>query len=199
MIDYKKCKVDDVINIERLYDILMQDDIIYEIMNHLDIIKTIIPELNEIIGFDHKQPHYHLDVFNHTLLALSLSEKNFDIRLALLLHDIGKKRSCIEENGIRHFPNHPSVSCEMSRDILNRLGFEKDYIDKICNLVMLHDTPITDNDIINDYDFNYTRFQVQQCDALAHNPNFLEKRKKYIYETQEKFNNIKEKRYGKKM
>ena len=54
-----------------------------------------------MIGFEHKHPHHHLDVWNHTLLALSYSPKDFDIRLVLLLHDIGKPHSYQDEE-IRH-------------------------------------------------------------------------------------------------
>ena len=49
-----------------------------------------------MIGFDHKHPHHHLDVFNHTLYALSLSKKDFSIRMALLFHDISKPYCYVE-------------------------------------------------------------------------------------------------------
>ena len=75
-----------------------------------------------MIGFEHNHPHHHLDVWNHTLYALSLSENNFDIRLSLLLHDIGKPFS-YQDDEIRHFHNHPYVSFIMSKSILSRLGF----------------------------------------------------------------------------
>ena len=73
-----------------LYGILMSDNIVESIKSNIDYILDLIPEIKYSIGFDQKHPHHHLDVWEHTLYALSLSEKDFEIRLALLLHDIGK-------------------------------------------------------------------------------------------------------------
>ena len=69
--------------------LLTSDNVVDNIKSNLDELLEIIPELQDTIGFDHKHPHHHLDVWNHTLLALSKSENDFEIRLALLLHDIG--------------------------------------------------------------------------------------------------------------
>ena len=75
---------------EKLYDILLCDDVVGAINDNLEYILKIIPELKDMIGFEHRHPHHHLDVWNHTLLAISYSPKVFDVRLVLLLHDIGK-------------------------------------------------------------------------------------------------------------
>ena len=70
----------------------------------------LMPELKFMKGFDHKHPHHHLDVWKHTLLALSKAPNNFDIRLSLLLHDIGKPHSYQNDGGISsccyHFCNN---------------------------------------------------------------------------------------------
>lgn len=166
-----------------LYNILMSKDIVRQINSSFDDLISLIPELKYMVGFEHRHPHHHLDVWEHTLYALSLSDQNFDVRLSLLLHDIGKPFSFIEENEIRHFNNHPRVSAEMSKQILTRLGFDNEYVARICYLVEYHDTPITQNDINNNYDLSYTRYLIQECDSLAHNPSKLEKRKKYLETT----------------
>lgn len=175
-----------------LYDILMSDDVISEVNNNLDYILKIIPEINYMIGFDHKHPHHHLDVWNHTLYALSLSEVDFDIRVALLFHDIGKPFS-YQDGEIRHFHNHPSVSAEMTRKILERLDFKEDFINKICYLVKYHDTPISQKQMEQDYPLTLKLYKIQYCDAMAHNPNMLDKRKKYLEETYSKIKQMKSK------
>ena len=69
---------------------MLSDNVVECINNNLDYLLVLVPEIQYMIGFEHKHPHHHLDVWNHTLLALSLSQNDFDIRLCLLLHDIGK-------------------------------------------------------------------------------------------------------------
>ena len=168
-----------------LYDILLAEDVVLAIKNNMDYLLDIIPELKYMMGFDHKHPHHHLDVWNHTLYALSLSNRDFEVRLALLLHDIGKPFS-YQEGDVRHFKNHPEVSMKMTEDILRRLGFNRNDIKKICYLVKNHDNPITDDQINDDYDLVLKLYDVQYCDALAHHPDKLEKRKKYLNDIKKK-------------
>lgn len=170
-------------DIFELYNILISSNIEKSITDNLSFLINLIPEIQYMIGFLHKHPHHHLDVWEHTLYALSLSFDNFDLRLTLLLHDIGKPFSFTEENGIRHFYNHPYVSYKISKIILTRLGFNKIYIDKICYLIRFHDSFITKKDINKNYDLSLMRYYIQECDALAHHPDKLEKRKKYLENT----------------
>lgn len=170
-----------------LEDILTSSSIIESINNNLDYLLKIIPELEYMIGFDHKHPHHHLDVWNHTLYALSLSENDFEIRLCLLLHDIGKPHSYIEGD-IRHFNGHALKSSEMTKEILERLNYDKSFIDEVCYLIKYHDTPMSKKDIQNNLELSIKRYKIQVCDALAHNPNKLDKRLKYLKKVR---NNIK--------
>lgn len=173
-----KCNCDSIYN---LYNVLMDNDIKQSINSNLNYLIKLIPEIKSMIGFEHKHPHHHLDVWKHTLEALSISDKDFDVRLSLLLHDIGKPFTCTETDGVRHFYNHPYVSSEMSKSILTRLGFNNEYINKICYLIKMHDTPIKEREIDNsNYELIFTRFLIQKSDALAHNPDKLDKRKKNL-------------------
>ena len=165
-----------------LEEILTNDNVVDSIRSNLGYILKIIPELGDTIGFEHKHPHHHLDVFEHTLYALSLSENDYEIRLALLLHDIGKPHS-FTEGEVRHFKGHAAVSEQMSRVILTRLNYDKLFIDEVCYLIKYHDTPITPDLIRDNYSLAYKLYLVQTCDALAHNPNTLEKRKEYLAKT----------------
>ena len=179
---------------DELEYILTKDNVIEFVNDNLDYLLEIIPEINSMIGFKHKHPHHHLDVWNHTLLAMSLSDNDFEIRLVLLLHDIGKPY-CYTEGEIRRFNGHPVVSSEISRNILERLGYDKLFIDEVCYLIHMHDTPITKFSIDNNYELEYKRYLVQTCDALAHHPYKLEKRKEYLKKTKKLFmnNNIENK------
>ena len=178
-------------NIEILYNILMNDDIVFSINDNLDILLIIIPELRFEIGFEHKHPHHHLDVWDHTLLALSMSEKNFDIRLSLLLHDIGKPFCFTEIDGIRHFTGHPVISKEITKEILVRLGFHPQMINEICFLVLKHDSLITKTEMKQNIELIKKLYEIQKCDALAHHPDKLEKRKKYLKRIKERIDSYK--------
>ena len=167
----------------KLYNILMADDVVLKINNNFAKLDQIIPELKNMMGFEHKHPHHHLDVWQHTLYALSLAVPDFDIRLALLLHDIGKLFSYFEQDGIRHFPNHPEVSFKISYNILKKLGFNDEYLEKIGYLIKYHDKKISLEDINNNRTLAYSQYLVQECDALAHHPEKIGKRKEYLENT----------------
>lgn len=170
-----------------LYEILCSTDVVESINENLEYLLNIIPEINYMIGFEHKHPNHHLDVWNHTLLALSMSENNFDIRISLLLHDIGKPFYYQEKDGIRHFRGHSEKSSEISYQILKRLYFNDKFIQKICFYIKNHDNPITEQFIINNREDAIKIFEIQKCDALAHNPDKLEKRKQYLKRLNDKF------------
>ena len=176
---------------EILQNILMCDNVVENLRSNLLNLTLIIPEISDMIGFEHKHPHHHLDVWEHTLCALNYSPKNFDIRLILLLHDIGKPHS-FQDNEVRHFKGHPEMSANITKYVLKRLGYEDDYITYICEIISRHDTPLTEENIVANIDLSKVIFNVQKCDALAHNPAKNKKRLEYI-ETITKFFKEKEK------
>lgn len=169
-----------------LEKILISDDVVKSIKNNVQHLIVIIPEICDMIGFEHKHPHHHLDVWEHTLYALSFSPNNFDIRLALLLHDIGKPHS-YQDGEVRHFKGHPEMSAKISKCILHRLGYEDNYMNYICEIIRRHDTPLTENDILANINLSKIIFEVQKCDALAHNPAKSQKRLEYIETTTKLF------------
>ena len=168
-----------------LQEILMTDDVVTSIKNNLTYLEELIPEIKNMYGFEQHHPHHHLDVWNHTLLALSLSEKDFDIRLSLLLHDIGKPFSYLDKE-VRHFKGHAKKSYEMSQKILTRLGYDRRYVVYISYMVKNHDKKIPDQLIKENYILSSKLYKIQKCDALAHHPEKLEKRKAYICKVREK-------------
>ena len=167
-------------NRDKLEIILTSDDVEGEIQDNKEELLELIPELKDMIGFDQKNPQHHLDVWKHTLLALTLSEPDFEIRLTLLLHDIGKPHSYTEINGIRHFKHHQEVSSNIARDILTRLEYNPNFIDEVCYLIKNHDTEISEEMIDANVDLASKLLIIQTCDILAHKPNKLERRIDYL-------------------
>ncbi len=164
-------------DIEKLKEILISNNVSESINSNLDYLLKIIPEIKDMIGFEHNNPNHHLNVFDHTILALENSENNFDIRLILLLHDIGKPHSYQEGiDGIRHFKNHALKSVEISEKILNRLGFDKKYIKKILYIIINHDIRINPKKVNKqNYKLEKLRLMVQYADAKAHTPDRVDK------------------------
>lgn len=169
---------------EELEDIIMENKLYYFYEN---ILFTIIPELKDCEGFDHKHPHHCYDVWKHTKAAMQKSKPDLYIRLALLLHDIGKPHSYQEDGEIRHFHGHPKVSAEMSREILVRLGYSEKEVEDISYLIENHDT-IINIDNVNENNLELTKklLYIQYCDAYAHDPKHIEKRIKKLDEIKEK-------------
>lgn len=156
---------------EELENIIMEDKIYYLDENMLF---TIIPELKDCIGFDQKNKYHIYDVWEHILKALQKAQNDLDIRLAVLLHDIGKPHSYQEDGDIRHFKGHAEKSAEMAKEILTRLGYEEKQIEDICILIANHAKTI-DVDNVNKDNLEITKklLHIQYCDAYAYNPQYL--------------------------
>lgn len=116
------------------------------------LLKYIIPELEEGVGMEQNEHHIY-SVFEHNLRSLQYSvEQNHSliVRLAALLHDVGKPRTCrwkSKANGkkVRNgkrgdwtFYGHQVVGAKMAIEILERLKFSKEIIEYVGLLVYEH-------------------------------------------------------------
>jgi poly(A) polymerase/tRNA nucleotidyltransferase (CCA-adding enzyme) len=113
-----------------------------EYCHKLGILKHIIPELEEGIGMEQNQAH-SFDVWTHILKTLQHSADKgfpFEIRLAALLHDIGKPRTrrFSRETNQYTFYGHEVVGAKMAQNILERLKFSRETINKVVKLVRWH-------------------------------------------------------------
>src|SRR3989338_5996504 len=91
----------------------------------LGILKYVIPELEDGIGIDQNQAH-SFDVFEHLMRSLQhAADKGWslEIRLAALLHDIGKpaSRRWSDDKKDWTFHGHEVVGARMAKKILNDL------------------------------------------------------------------------------
>jgi poly(A) polymerase len=103
-----------------------------------------IPEL-PALQLEIDEHHRHKDVYEHTLTvveqAIDLEQEGPDLtlRLAALLHDIGKPATRrFEAGGGVSFHHHEMVGARQARKRLKALRYPKDLIDDVAQLVELH-------------------------------------------------------------
>jgi len=126
---------------DELCKILLSENVIYGIRElwNLDMLKYIIPELEACVGFNQYNTHHDKDVFDHILSVTKNTPTILELRLAALLHDIGKPKCfSLGENGQGHFIGHHKISADMAREILKSLKFDNKTIDNVCLLVYEH-------------------------------------------------------------
>ena len=106
-----------------------------------DIWAEVIPELKTCFGFPQNSPYHPYNVWEHTVHAVeSAPAQDGIVRLALLLHDIGKPLYYQEgSDGIRHFRGHGKISQEVAKRVLERLKFDRTTADAVTQLVGVHD------------------------------------------------------------
>ena len=109
----------------------------FYIMKETEVFKYVIPELLEGVGMMQKGMH-KFDVFEHSIIAADFAEKDIIIRLAALLHDVGKPRCLAFKDGEPTFYNHDIISAKMAEEILIRLKFPKYVIKETIHLIKLH-------------------------------------------------------------
>ncbi|MDE2144706.1 MAG: HD domain-containing protein [Patescibacteria group bacterium] len=109
-------------------------------LEEFGLLKNIIPELRE--GIDVGQNKHHIyTVWEHNLRALdyAVSKKyTLEIRLASLLHDVGKPRTKGGDGLDSTFYGHEVVGARMTRKILERLHFNNEVVEKVYTLVRYH-------------------------------------------------------------
>jgi len=101
----------------------------------------IIPEMEAMVGFDQRNFRHDRDLFEHSLAVLEGVPASIDVRLAALLHDIGKPVCfTVDQNGVGHFYNHHMAGMEITQTILKRLKYDGQTIKNVSNLVGSHMT-----------------------------------------------------------
>ena len=108
-----------------------------------DVLWQFWPELKPLAGMTQNNPWHCWDGWEHTLHALEAAPNHATVRLAVLLHDIGKPQcKSTDENGVDHFYGHPAVSAELAEKLLRALKFDSATLKRVVTLVAHHDAPL---------------------------------------------------------
>jgi len=109
-----------------------------KMLDNAGLLQYIMPELLPMKGVE-QAGHHTKDVWNHSLDSLAeCPSPDPIVRLATLLHDVGKPKTAKIRDGKVTFYNHEVVSGYMSKKIANRLRFSKKDKEKLWILVRYH-------------------------------------------------------------
>lgn len=99
----------------------------------------------QALRLERDEHHRHKDVYDHSLIvleqAMALEENGPDLalRLAALLHDIGKPRTRrFENDGRVSFHHHEMVGAKMTKKRMSELKYSNELVKDVSRLVELH-------------------------------------------------------------
>ncbi len=82
--------------------------------------------------------HHHKDVLAHTLAVVANTRPERIVRIAALLHDVGKPKTRSFGDGGVSFHHHEVVGARMARDRMQALKYKNDDVEAVRQLVYLH-------------------------------------------------------------
>jgi poly(A) polymerase len=132
-----------IISAERIRDelskLLLADDPSAGLwlISHTGLSDEFLPELNAM-RLEQDPLHRHKDVLAHTIAVVANTRPDLKVRLAALLHDVGKpKTRGFSDNGVT-FHHHEVVGARMARERLLALRYPNEIVDDVTQLVELH-------------------------------------------------------------
>lgn len=118
------------------------------LLKNTGLLKVFLPELHNSFGVGQISPkrHHIYDVGTHLVNTLKVCQNpNPIVRLACLLHDIGKPATRkVQENGIVTFYNHEIVGTQMAYEIGKRLRLPKKQLIKLTTLIRYHQFTVSE-------------------------------------------------------
>lgn len=117
----------------------------FQLLFNSGLLEHILPKLTQGHGMAQAK-HHKYDVFKHSIESLHhCPSKDPIVRLATLIHDIGKPVTAQGFGENRTFYNHEVIGASIIRNIANRLRFSKKDREKLITLVRWHQFTVDEN------------------------------------------------------
>jgi putative nucleotidyltransferase with HDIG domain len=110
----------------------------FRLMHRTGILGIILPELDRTAGFDQDTPYHSYDLFTHTLKTAAYVRPDLRLRLAALLHDLGKMDTGTRRGNRSVYYGHDEESARIAKAVLKRLRFPGKTIADVTYLVDSH-------------------------------------------------------------
>jgi poly(A) polymerase len=108
-----------------------------ELLVETGLADEFLPELSAL-RLEQDPVHQHKDVLRHTLAVVERCEPDLVLRLAGLLHDVGKpKTRQITSDGVQ-FHHHEAVGARMADARLRDLRYPNQVVDDVVKLIEMH-------------------------------------------------------------
>jgi tRNA nucleotidyltransferase (CCA-adding enzyme) len=132
------------IPLERIQDELNKGILLHEVyeyfilLHKIGALKIILPEVDNMFGYEQKNSHHEYTLEKHTLIGVSRSPLDLKVRWAVLLHDIGKPSTAAYVDGHLTFHDHQVIGSQMAYEIMTRLKFSSDFRQFVVEAVLRH-------------------------------------------------------------
>src|SRR4051794_33309930 len=134
----------DIVSVERIRDELSKLLVVPDpspglwFLASTHLADHFLPELNQM-ELEQDPIHHHKDVLAHTIAVVAkTSHEDLVLRLAALMHDVGKPKTRSFERGRATFHHHEVVGARMTRDRLVALRYPTEVVESVTQLVYLH-------------------------------------------------------------
>lgn len=125
-----------------LTEMLLGDYAYHALMECIDVLGAVLPELVAMKDFEQHTPYHVYDVWEHTAWVVQRSPRTPLARWAALLHDCGKPGAFFMDGKVGHFYGHAALSVELARGALDRMTLSSAFVADVLTLVRIHDEVI---------------------------------------------------------
>ncbi|MEX1997337.1 MAG: CCA tRNA nucleotidyltransferase [Candidatus Andersenbacteria bacterium] len=112
----------------------------FNLLQATGLLPLILPELAEGVGVKQNKHHIYT-VFEHNIKSLQFAAQynySLSVRLAALLHDVGKPRTRRRRGNDYTFYAHEIVGARMAEKLLQRLRLPREVVQQVTHLVRHH-------------------------------------------------------------